>query len=221
MYLLEAPKDHEGHDERAKFAVFAEACRILEEQGIPYIMGGGVAIRAYGRTRPLKDADIFLEKKWVFPAMDALTRLGGFHTREMDASWLYKALKNDILVDIIVKTTGNIPITEATYQHTREAELYGYKFRMMGPEDLMIRKILSHKEGRPDMFDYLSMFEDPVKDFDWPYFMGMVKPAHYRKVLGALLWVQAETDVAVIPDWVICQLTEQVLTQVCDQSKTA
>jgi Nucleotidyl transferase of unknown function (DUF2204) len=221
MYLLEAPKDHEADDEHAKFAVFAEACRILEEQGIPYIMGGGVAIRAYGRKRPLKDADIFLEKKWVFPAMDALTRLGGFHTREMDAAWLYKALKNDILVDIIVKTTGNIPITEETYAHTREAELYGYKFRMMGPEDLMIRKILSHKEGRPDMFDYVSMFVDPVKDFDWPYFMKMAIPANYRKVLGALLWVQAETDVRVVPDWVICHLTEQVLSQVCDQPKTA
>lgn len=220
MYLLEAPKEP-GHDERAKFAVFAECCRILEEQGIPYIMGGGVAIRAYGRTRPLKDADIFLEKKWVFPAMDALTRLGGFHTREMDAAWLYKALKHDILVDIIVKTTGNIPITDETYRHTREVELYGHKFRMMGPEDLMVRKILSHKEGRPDMFDYLSMFVDPVKDFDWPYFISMVAPANYRKVLGALLWVQAETDVTVIPDWVVCHFTERVITQVCPQPKSA
>jgi hypothetical protein len=222
MYLLEAPKDHQAPDERTKFAVFAEACRILEEQGIPYIMGGGVAIRAYGRTRPLKDADIFLEKKWVFPAMDALTRLGGFHTREMDAAWLYKALKHDILVDIIVKTTGNVPITEQTYSHTREAELYGHTYRMMGPEDLMIRKILSHKEGRPDMFDYLSMFEDPIQDFDWHYFMSMVLPTTYRKVLGALLWVQAETDVRVVPDWVICTLTERVLSEVClNQSKSA
>ncbi|MNT98944.1 hypothetical protein D3C72_2416620 [compost metagenome] len=86
----------------------------------------------------------------------------------------------------------------------------------------MLRKILSHKEGRPDLFDYVSMFEDPIQDFDWTYFMGMVKPTTYRKVLGSLLWVQAETDVAVVPDWVICQLTEQVLSQVClDQPKTA
>ena len=216
MYLLEAPKDPQA-DERAKFAVFAEACRILEDEGIPYIMGGGVAIRAYGRVRPLKDADIFLEKKYVFPAMDALTRLGGFHTREMDAAWLYKALKNDILVDIIVKTTGNVPITEETYRYTRNAELYGYTFRMMGPEDLMIRKILSHKEGRPDMFDYLSLFENPLPDFDWDYFMRMVKPTDYCKVLGALLWIHAETHKAVVPKSLICELTDRVVGDYCAQ----
>jgi hypothetical protein len=49
----------------------------------------------------------------------------------------------------------------------------------------------------------------------------MVAPANYRKVLGALLWVQAETDVEVIPDWVICHFSERVITQVCPQPKTA
>jgi hypothetical protein len=71
------------------------------------------------------------------------------------------------------------------------------------------------------MFDYLSMFEDPVKDFDWEYFMSMVLPTTYRKVLGALLWVQAETEVHVVPDWVICQLTERVLNDVCVQAKAS
>lgn len=215
MKLLPPPQDHQS-DERAKFAVFAEACRILEEEGIPYVMGGGVAIRAYGRVRPLKDADIFLEKKYVFPAMDALTRRGSFHTREMDATWLYKAIKDDILVDIIVKTTGNVAMTELTYEHARNVEVYGYNFRMMGPEDLLFRKILSHREGRPDQFDALSMFESPIADFDWRYFVTMAEANDYRKILGFLLWIQSELDRDVVPKWVVCDLTEMVMAKYCE-----
>jgi hypothetical protein len=216
IYLLEPPKDEKC--ERAKFAVFSECCRILDTEGVPYVMGGGVAIRAYGRTRPLKDADIFLERKHVYPAMDVLTKKGGFHTREMDATWLYKALKHDILVDIIVRTTGNVLLNEAAYAHSRMVELYGYTYRMMGPEDLLFRKILSHREGRPDQFDALSMFENPVADFDWDYFYDMVEAnGCHRKILGFLLWIQAEMATDLIPRGIICRLTDAVMQEYCIQ----
>lgn len=215
MYLLEAPKDTPP-DERAKFAVFGEACRILEEAGIPYVMGGGVAIRAYGRTRPLKDADIFLQREYVFRAMDELTKTGGFHTRDTDATWLYKAIKGDILVDIIVRTTGNIHMSHLTLEHARRVELYGYFYNMMGPEDLLFRKIHSHREGRPDEFDALSMLEQPIPDFDWDYFLSMVYTNNVRKVLGFLLWAQAEVGEVMIPRSVICTLTERVMLDYCE-----
>ena len=215
MYLLEAPKEN-LYDERAKFAVFGEACRILEDAAIPYVMGGGVAIRAYGRTRPLKDADIFLQREFVFPAMDELTKIGAFHTRDTDATWLYKAIKDEILVDIIVRTTGNIHMSHLTLEHARRIELYGYHFNMMGPEDLLFRKIHSHREGRPDQFDAFSMLETPIKDFDWDYFLSMVYTNDVRRVLGFLLWAQSEVGNRVIPHPVICELTNRVMRDHCD-----
>jgi predicted nucleotidyltransferase len=215
MYLLEAPKDN-PYDERAKFAVFGEACRILEEASIPYVMGGGVAIRAYGRTRPLKDADIFLQREFVFPAMDALTKKGAFHTRDTDATWLFKAIKDEVLVDIIVRTTGNIHMSHQTLEHARRIELYGYQMNMMGPEDLLFRKIHSHCEGRPDQFDAFSMLEQPIKDFNWDYFLSMVYTNDVRRVLGFLLCAQSEVGQSVIPRAVVCELTERVMLDFCE-----
>jgi hypothetical protein len=216
MYLLEAPKD-DPIDERAKFAVFGEACRILDMAGIPHVMGGGVAIRAYGRTRPLKDADIFMQKEYVFPAMDELTKAGGFHTRDTDATWLYKAIKSDILVDIIVRTTGNIHMTKQSLEHARRIELYGYSFNMMGPEDLLFRKIHSHREGRPDQFDAFSMLEAPIDGFNWRYFLDMAfEHRDVSRVLGFLLWAQSEVASSVIPRWVICELNEHVMLDYCE-----
>ncbi|HEY9724717.1 MAG TPA: nucleotidyltransferase [Oscillatoriaceae cyanobacterium] len=210
MYLLEAPREN-SCDERGKFAIFGEACRILEDARIPHVMGGGVAIRAYGRSRPLKDADLFMQKTYVFSAMDELTRRGAFHTRDTDATWLYKAIKSDVLVDIIVRTTGNIHMTPETYERARMVELYGHPFRMMGPEDLLIRKIHSHREGRPDLSDAVSMLEAPIPKFDWRYFQRLAITNDYHRVLGFLLWVQAEFGATDVPPWLIRNLTERVL----------
>ncbi len=220
MYLLEEPKYDPIDEEKAKFKVFGEACRILEAAGIPHVMGGGVAVRAYGRTRPLKDADIFLCKEDVFRAMDALTNEGDFHTRDTDATWLYKAIKADVLVDIIVRTTGNIHCTAQTFKRARRVTLYGHAFLMMGPEDLLFRKILSHREGRPDLFDAFSMFEQPIADFDWDYFVQMCEAKDERRILGFLLWAQSEMADAFIPLSVICKLNDAVMTGYCEE-KTA
>lgn len=211
MYLLNAATHDPVEEEKAKFEVFGHACKILEEAGIPHVMGGGVAVRAYGRTRPLKDADIFMRKEQAFRAMDALTAMGGFHTRDTDATWLYKALKGSVLVDIIVRTTGNIHCTEQTFVRARRCELLGHPMLMMGPEDLLFRKIHSHREGRPDQFDALSMLREPIPAFDWAYFLDMVMTNDVRRVLGFLLWAQSELANDVIPHAVICQLTDRLL----------
>lgn len=197
-------------DERAKFAVFSEACRILEGARIPYVMGGGVAVRAYGRTRELKDADVFMKNTEVFKAMDVLTREGGFHTRDTDAIWLYKAIKHDVLVDIIVRTTGNIVMTDEAYARARWVELHGTRFRMMGPEDLIFRKIHSHREGRPDQFDALSMLQALPDDFDWPYFMSLARTNDLARLLGFLLWASTDVPPAKVPRWVLDDLKERV-----------
>lgn len=211
MYLLAAPREDWASDERAKFAVFGEACRILEEAGIPHVMGGGVAVRAYGRNRPLKDGDVFMRPIHAFQAMDALTAMGGFHTRDTDATWLYKAIKADVLVDIIVRTTGNIHCTEQTFKRARTVELYGQRFCMMGPEDLLFRKIHSHREGRPDQFDAFSMFEAPILDFDWDYFTRLTFTNDVRRVLGFLLLVQSEFGTACVPGAVVRTLADAAL----------
>lgn len=211
MYLLAAPKDDPIEAEKAKFEVFGEACRILEAAGIPHVMGGGVAVRAYGRTRPLKDADVFLRKEAAFRAMDALTAVGDFHTRDTDATWLFKAIKADVLVDIIVRTTGNVHCTEQTFRRARRVVLHGHAFLMMGPEDLLFRKILSHREGRPDLFDAFSMLERPILDFDWEYFLEMAWGSDVPRILGFMLWAQSELKNQVIPRPVIRRLHDAVM----------
>lgn len=189
-------------DDAHLLAVGHEACRILTEAGIPNMVGGGIAVWAYGRRRYTKDMDLFIPPRVPLMALDALGK-AGFHTRETDASWLYKAIKQDVLIDLIVWTTGNIRVNDATFARTRSAQIDGHTFTLMGPEDVLFRKILSHREERRDWYDGLSMLARPLADFDWEYFLHLVGDRHARRTLSFLLYAQTEIHLDVVPPEII------------------
>jgi hypothetical protein len=207
MELLEPPK--EGECEMVQ--VLAEACRILDAEGIPYVVGGGLAQRAYGRARPLKDTDVFMPKEKVFHAMNVLTAKGGFHTRDTDATWLFKALKGDILVDLIVRNAGDLHVDAETLRRACPYETYGYTFRIMGPEDILVRKILSAVEGRPHLYDALSIMGPPAPAFDWEYVYQLAMRSSPLKVLGFLLWAEGELGQSPAPDSIVCRMMDGVM----------
>lgn len=192
-------------DDAHLLAIGHEACRVLTQAGIPNLVGGGVAVWAYGRRRYTKDMDLFIPPRIPLVALDALGK-HGFHTRETDASWLYKAIKQDVLVDIIVWTTGNIRVNEETFERSRAAQIDGLTFTLMGPEDVLFRKILSHKEERRDWYDGLSMLARPFAAFDWEYFLRLVGTTYARRTLSFLFYAQTEIRPEVVPPHVLAEL---------------
>lgn len=188
-----------------KFAVFHEAACALDAAKVPYLVGGGLAVRAYGRTRESKDMDLFLPVQHVFTALDTLSD-SGFHTRETDASWLYKALKEGVLVDIIVRTSGDVRLGPETFRHGRRVMIEGYPFPVMGPEDTLVRKIFSEQEGRPDWYDALSMLAAPIQGFDWDYFLKLALTYGPKRCLSLLLFAQSVHGDKVAPEAVVRRL---------------
>ena len=186
-----------------------EACQVLKEAGVPYMVGGGVAVWAYGRRRATKDIDLFIPPKIPYVALDALGKRG-FFTRDSDAGWLYKAYKQEILIDLIVWTTGNIRVDDETFARLREVEIDGYPFAIMGPEDVLFRKILSHREERRDWYDGLSMLGNGLEALDWDYFMRRIAPPHARRTLSFLLYAQSELGMDVVPSDVVTDLLTAV-----------
>lgn len=186
-----------------------EACAILESAGFPFMVGGGVALWAYGRKRCTKDMDIFLPAELPHKALNVLAR-HGFHTRDTDGAWLYKAIKHDVLIDLIVWTTGNIRLDAETFERARPFRVNGHTFQVMGPEDLLFRKILSFREETPkDWYDGLSMVAQPIPAFDWDYFMRRVQDCHAYRVLSFLLFAQGQLGTtSVVPPGLIQALLD-------------
>lgn len=190
-------------------AVGDEARRLLQEAGIPCLVGGGIALWAYGRRRCTKDMDLFLPSQLPEKAMNVLAR-HGFHTRDTDASWLYKAIKRDVLIDLIVYTTGNIRLDEETFRRARSFTIDPYVLPVLGPEDLLFRKILSFREETPkDWFDALSIVCPTLVEFDWGYFLERVGELHAGRALSFLVFAQSECGKACAPSHAMEVLLER------------
>lgn len=225
-----APVSADDNDHLLKIG--QEASAILEEAGVPHMAGGGVAVWAYGRRRMTKDIDLFLPSGKQVAAMDALARRG-FHTRDTDAKWLYKAIKQDVIIDLIMFTTGEIRLDDETFAHVRRQLVDGYEFPLMGPEDTVFRKIYSTDETRfHDWYDALAILRKRGdNDFKWDYFEKLARTRAPERTVAFLFYVLADKEVrACVPRQVVCDLLEATgimdgqdrfaTTAVCSSSNT-
>lgn len=161
----------------------------MEARGIPYVVGGGIAVWAYGRHRDTKDIDLFLKPSDVDAGMNALVGAGYF-TSETEKSWLYKAEKQGVGVDFIIRSAGGFEIDEESFDRAEWHEVMGHRFRMMCPEDVIMRKIFSYHDGRPDWFDAISVLESTAGRLDWDY---MARHIRHRGVRALSFFLFART----------------------------
>lgn len=188
-----APVSDDDHDHLLKIG--HEASVILDQAGVPHMAGGGVAVWAYGRRRMTKDIDLFLPFGKQGAAMDALG-VKGYHTRDTDAAWLYKAIKDDVVIDLITFTTGEIRLDDETFRHVRRHPVDGYVFPLMGPEDMVFRKIYSTDETRfHDWYDAMAILKKKgADDFKWDYFQKLASTRALERTVAFLFYVLADKE---------------------------
>jgi predicted nucleotidyltransferase len=187
-------------------AVLEESITILNNARIPYVVGGGLAARAYGRRRMTKDIDIFVHRDNADRAIRALAD-AGFRTERTNPDWLYKAFKQDILVDIIFRSSGDIYIDPETIRRAGEVSVGGYRIRVLPPEDLLVMKIMTISPDTPRHWrDAMAVLRGAR--IDWPYLLRKAQIGP-KRVLGILLF--AQTEGVDVPDWVIQQLSDKLI----------
>ena len=192
------------------FITYKEAIDALERGGVPYAIGGGIAVAAYGRKRATKDIDLYIKTKDRMPAMEAL-KAAGFDTNPMlDVHWLCKAYKNGVPIDFILENIGNIVTTDETIEHALRIKMYGHDVIVMAPEDLLLRKILAMRCYRDDWYDCIAVLSNTYMSFDWDYFLRLIKDFP-EKALSFVLFVKTDWDhVIPIPGRVIEDLVKNV-----------
>ncbi len=173
----------------------------LEESKIPYAFIGGVAASASGRPRSTHDIDLFVRPEDAEAVLRALAKKD-FRTEKFDIEWLFKAFKDDILVDIVFRSKGDIYFDEEMQAHCRYVEFHGRKIPVVSPEDLAIIKCAVHYEGGPHHWhDALAILSHA--SIDWNYLLRRARRAP-RRLLSLLIYAQS-SDI-LIPNHVINHL---------------
>lgn len=182
-------------EERAFVAVLGDATSRLEDEDIEHVVMGGVAIAALARPRWTHDVDIFVRPDDAARALKVLER-AGYDTEKTDPLWLFKAWKDDVLVDLIFRSEGGYYLDDSILDRSSRVEFKGQSFRVLPPEDLLIIKAAAHQEDAPyHWFDALALLAR--HRMDWDYLLERARRA-VRRVLSLLVYAES-IDTAVPP----------------------
>jgi predicted nucleotidyltransferase len=194
-----------GSHHEAFADALARSVAVLTEIGIDFGVLGGVASAGYGRARWTKDIDVFCRPEDADAALDALAA-NGFEIERTNPSWIYKAFRDGVQVDVIFKGKGGFYFDDRMASRVQTVTLVGVELPAVAPEDLVVMKALSHDEESPRHWhDALGVLASA--ELDWDYLLERARLGPNRVL--ALLHYALSVDVPV-PTAAINQLHELV-----------
>jgi len=200
-------------------AVLGEAVETVQQAGYPFLVLGGLASSIVGRPRWTHDIDFLVRPGDARGVLEAL-RAAGFSTEETDPVWIYKAFKDDVMVDVIFMVMGGIYLDDEMLAHSIERDLApspsgggqgggGLRLRIPSPEDqIVIKGIVHREETSRHWFDALAILGRA--ELDWTYLLRRARVGA-RRILALLIYAQSN-DI-LVPSWVIRRLYEEVYAQ--------
>jgi predicted nucleotidyltransferase len=170
----------------------------LDRAEVEYLLMGGLGSARLGRPRSTDDIDLFVRPEDALRVLKTLDE-AGFDTEEHDPTWLFKAWKRGVLVDIIFRSAGDIYVDDEMIQRGEVLEHKGVEARIIAPEDLLVIKAAAAAEEVPQhWYDALAIIARC--DLDWGYLVRRARQTP-RRVLSLLLY--AESIDLVVPREVI------------------
>lgn len=189
-------------DDDVFLRVLDEAVEAVEERGIAYVIMGGMVSRAAGRPRDTHDIDLLVRPDEAGATLECLQG-AGFTTRETEPQWLYKAVKDGVLVDVLFRASGDVLLDDEMVARADVHRFANRDVKTMCVEDLVVIKALAHKEQtNRHWFDALALLS--TRKIDWDYLLSRAERRGVRRVLSLLLYAQS-VDI-VVPDRVIDEL---------------
>jgi hypothetical protein len=169
--------------------VLAEAIAIAEENKVPYLVAGSLASETWGRPGSLGDIDLLIDPR---PARDLLEafRLAGYETDETFPTWLYKAKKSGVTVDLIFEMSGPLYLEPQMLERGCRVEVRGTHARVMGAEDFVLSQALGLKEDTV-VYWCNALAVMSRRELDWDYLVDMAQRGP-RMLLAFLLLARAE-----------------------------
>ena len=151
-------------------AFYRHALDILDQSGIPYLLGGAFATGTYtGVLRDTKDLDCMVRQEDVGRIMD-LFASKGFCVEHTFPHWLAKVFHGDYFVDLIHGAgNGLCPVDHEWFAHARTARvpMLDREVRICPPEEIMWQKAYIMERERFDGADVIHLIRGVGLKLDW------------------------------------------------------
>jgi predicted nucleotidyltransferase len=161
------------------------AAAALREAGVPFVLGGGIAIWARGGPETEHDLDFFLKPEDAERALEALAE-AGFRPEKPPEDWLYKGWDGDVMVDLIFEPTG-VTVDDEFLARAPEMEVHAVRMRVMEPHDVLATKLLAMREHEVDYDSVLEVARTVREQIDWDELRRLTKGSPYAKAFFTLV----------------------------------
>jgi predicted nucleotidyltransferase len=142
-----------------------KAAGALNDAGVPFVLGGGLACWARGGPKTEHDVDLLVKPEDAERAQQALAQ-SGMRVEQPPEGWLLKAYADDILIDLIFDPTDG-PIDDSSFARAEEMEVHAMRLKVAPLEDVITQKVLVLSEQRPDFSSVLELARSLREQVDW------------------------------------------------------
>jgi predicted nucleotidyltransferase len=142
-----------------------KAAGALNDAGVPFVLGGGLACWARGGPKTEHDVDLLVKPEDAERAQQALAQ-SGMLVEHPPEGWLLKAYADDILIDLIFDPTDG-PIDDDSFARAEEMEVHAMRLKVAPLEDVITQKVLVLSEQHPDFSSVLELARSLREQVDW------------------------------------------------------
>jgi predicted nucleotidyltransferase len=158
---------------------------VLNEAGIPFVLGGGLAAWARGGPKTEHDVDFLVKPEDAERAQQALSE-AGMRIERPPEGWLLKAYDDGVLVDLIFDPHDG-PIDDGIFERAEDLEVHAMRMKVASLEDVLVQKLLAISEQEPDYSSVLELARSLREQVDWNDVRERTKTSPFAKGYFTLL----------------------------------
>jgi predicted nucleotidyltransferase len=178
-----------NNDQELEFERLLDAMKkaggVLNEAGVPFVLGGGLACWARGAPKTEHDVDFLVKPEDAERAQEALAH-AGMRAETPPEGWLLKAYDDGVLIDLIFDPQDG-PIDDGTFARAEELEVHAMRMKVAALEDVLVQKLLALKEQEPDFSSVLELARALREQVDWDDVRERTQESPFAKAYFILL----------------------------------
>jgi predicted nucleotidyltransferase len=176
-------------DEERDFEQLLEAMKkaagVLNDAGIPFVLGGGLACWARGGPKTEHDVDLLVKPEDAEAAQRALAH-AGMRPERPPEGWLLKAYADGVLIDLIFAPRGGT-IDDEVFSRADDLEVHAMRLKVAPLEDVLVQKLLALSEQNPDLSSALELARSLREQVNWDEVRERTKESAFAKAYFTLL----------------------------------
>jgi hypothetical protein len=189
----------------AERGFFQNVMKNLNNEGIPYVVGGAFALAWYtGIERRTKDFDIFVLSPNCRKVLDLLSRKG-YETDMTHPHWLGKVRFREFTVDVIYSSgNGLVAVDEHWFTNAIPGTIFGMPVKFAPVEEIIFSKAFIMERERFDGADIHHLILAQGNVLDWHHLLARAS-SHWKVLLAHLILFDFAypSERGKLPRWVI------------------